>query len=239
MPSARNIITRALRQLGVIATGEVPSADEAQDGLDHLNDLLDSWSLESTLVYGETITVKTLTALKKTYTVGSGGEINITWPLQIDQAQLRVTSSSQNLDLPLRVLTAQEYGLIRLKDEQSTYPQAVWLQTSQPLGTLYLWPVPTEANDLVLWTKGVIASFTDLDTNVNLARGYARALRYNLAVELAPEHGRSITPELAVLAIDSKATIKRSNTKPSLLSIDVPAGQQGFGAYNWLTDEGA
>lgn len=238
MPTARTLITSALQRLGAIATGEVPSADEAQDGLTALNDLLETWSLENLLVLSDTITTHVLTASTQSYTIGSGGDIAITWPVQVEQAQLRVTSSTPNLDLPLRVLNPEEYGGIRLKTEESTYPQAVYLHTTYPLATLYLWPVPTEANTLMLWTKGLVGTFATLDTNVTLARGYARALRYNLAVELASEHGRSITSELAALALSSKGILKRSNTKPVYATIDIPGGRS-VGAYNWLSDEGA
>ena len=42
----RDIITQALRSLGVIHTGETPSAQEAIDGLDALNQMLVSWVFE-------------------------------------------------------------------------------------------------------------------------------------------------------------------------------------------------
>lgn len=240
MPTARTIINSALRRLGAVSTGEVPSAEEAQDGLAVLNDMIDAWSLETMMIIAEDVTTLTLTALKETYTVGSGGEIAINWPLQIDQCQLRVTSVTPNLDLPVSVLNNQQFAQIRLKTQQSTYIQALWLHTTYPLATLHVWPVPTQANDLVLWTKGIVGAFTDLDTNLNLGRGYSRALQYNLAVELAPEHGRKITAELAILANESKEIIKRSNSKPIYSTIDVPAGQgRDFGSYNWQNDEGS
>lgn len=240
MPTARTLISASLRQLGVVATGEVPTAAEADDALDLLNEMLEAWSLESYAVIAETLTTHTLTALQASYTVGSGGNIAIDWPLQIDQAQLRVTSVVPNLDLPIRVLNEQEYALIRLKTQQSTYVQAVWLHTTFPLATLFVWPIPTDANDLILWTKGVVASFATLDTSVTLGRGYARAIRCNLLLELAPEHGRIVTPNMLDLARESLATVKRGNTKPRLAFIDVPAGQgRDYGSYNWRDDRGA
>lgn len=239
MTTARQIIKTAYRRLGVIATNEEPNAAEAQDALDTLNDMLDTWSLENLLVLGETITTQVLTPLKQSYTIGTGGDIAITWPTQIDQAQLRVTSVTPNLDLPLRILNDQEYAQIRLKTQQSTYVQAIYFNATYPLGTMFVWPVPTQAETLVLWTKDVVASFATLDTNVTLGRGYPRALRYNLALELAAEHGRLIPPEVERLARDSRAVLKRSNTTPELAMLDLPAGQRSdYGAYNWRDDRG-
>lgn len=43
MATALDVITRALRMLGAVSTGEVPSADEAADGLTTLQGMLGQW----------------------------------------------------------------------------------------------------------------------------------------------------------------------------------------------------
>jgi len=43
MTTARDMITRSLRAIGVLHSTETPSADEALDGLSALNDMLNSW----------------------------------------------------------------------------------------------------------------------------------------------------------------------------------------------------
>ncbi|MGI9297837.1 MAG: hypothetical protein ACR2QC_08055 [Gammaproteobacteria bacterium] len=242
MTTAREIITASLRHLGVVAQGEVPTNGEAQDGLRLLNEMLDLWSLENMLIVADTITTFTITSGKKSYTVGPSQDVNITWPVQIEQAQLRVDNFSPNLDLPMRVLNEQEYGLVRLKDQQSTYPQAIFLHTTFPTGTLFLWPVPSQQNEMVIWHKETVASFATLDTNVTLPRGYALALRYNLATFLASDYGIDILPNSNVdrQARETRAVIKRSNTKKTLGYVDVPAGQRrDYGSYNWQQDSGA
>ncbi len=44
--TARDLITMSLRSLGVLHSGETPSAEEANDGLDTLNQMLNSWIYE-------------------------------------------------------------------------------------------------------------------------------------------------------------------------------------------------
>ena len=39
-----DIISRALKDIGALEAGEVPTADSAQDAFDMLNDLIDQWS---------------------------------------------------------------------------------------------------------------------------------------------------------------------------------------------------
>ena len=41
MTTPFDIITRAMKDIGALAAGEVPTADEAQDGFDMMNDMLD------------------------------------------------------------------------------------------------------------------------------------------------------------------------------------------------------
>lgn len=43
---ARDLITRSMRRINIIARGEVASAEEAEDGLVTLNDLLHSWETD-------------------------------------------------------------------------------------------------------------------------------------------------------------------------------------------------
>ena len=49
-----DIITRAMKDIGAVAAGEVPTADEAQDGLDMLNDMCAQWSNENMMVFYRT-----------------------------------------------------------------------------------------------------------------------------------------------------------------------------------------
>lgn len=46
MATASDIVTRALRTLRVISSGETPTADESSDGLTALNDMLAAWALD-------------------------------------------------------------------------------------------------------------------------------------------------------------------------------------------------
>ena len=51
MTTPYDIISRALKDIGALEAGEVPSADAAQDAFDMLNDLVDQWSNEEMMVY--------------------------------------------------------------------------------------------------------------------------------------------------------------------------------------------
>jgi hypothetical protein len=61
MTTARDLITMSLRTLGVLHSGETPSAEEGSDGLDTLNQLMNSWLYE-----GIDLEWTTLTSLNDT-----------------------------------------------------------------------------------------------------------------------------------------------------------------------------
>lgn len=44
MTQVRDIVTRSMRLLGVLQSGENPSAEESEDGMAALNDMLNAWA---------------------------------------------------------------------------------------------------------------------------------------------------------------------------------------------------
>lgn len=55
MTTARDLVTMSLRSIGVLHSGETPSAEEANDGLDALNQMLHSWLYEGVDLQHETL----------------------------------------------------------------------------------------------------------------------------------------------------------------------------------------
>ena len=64
------IVSRALKDIGALESGETPSPDASQDALDMLNDLIDQWSNENMMVYNTTEIIFPLIAGQIQYTIG-------------------------------------------------------------------------------------------------------------------------------------------------------------------------
>ena len=64
------IISRALKDIGALASGETPSPDEAQDAFDMLNDLIDQWSNEDMMVFNVTEIIFPVIPGQIQYTIG-------------------------------------------------------------------------------------------------------------------------------------------------------------------------
>ena len=71
MTTALDIIKGALRRINSYQSGETIAQPDAQDCLDTLNDLLDSWSTDKNHLFGSNEWVLSWTAGKKIYTVGN------------------------------------------------------------------------------------------------------------------------------------------------------------------------
>lgn len=233
--TALRLITNALRTLGVIASGETIDADQAQDGLESLNELLEQWRLDALMVYQIVRSVQSTTAGQATYTIGTGGQWNIPRPVRIEAAAFR--RASDGLEHPMRVILEQDYREIALRNTQSTWPYWIHIDGGYPLRTATLYPVPSVGEQVVLYVWGVLSSVASTNTSIDLPPGYQGALRYNLAVWLAPEYGVAIPPEIATLAISTKAAIQTMNWRPEQMGVD-PALVCGGGSYTILDDGG-
>jgi len=64
------IISRALKDIGALEAGEIPTPEAAQDAFDMLNDLIDQWSNENMMIYNVTEIVFPLISGQYQYTIG-------------------------------------------------------------------------------------------------------------------------------------------------------------------------
>jgi hypothetical protein len=221
--TGRDAVTAMLRLIGAVAPGESIDATEATDGLASVNRMLGSWANDGLLIHAITAeSAITLTPGDATYTLGASGDIT-TRPQVIEKALIRDGST----DYPVRILTLEEYAAIPVKTTQSTLPYSLYDDGGYPRRTLTLYPVPSAAKSLLLWTKRPLTALA-LDTDVSLPPGYEEAIVYNGAIRLSPEYGRPVPAEVAAIAANSLDAISRANHRPALLSCD--AGVLSYGS---------
>lgn len=231
MPTVRALIRRSLLLLGVISATEPLTADEAQDGLDALNALVASWSLERlTLYHIPRVDVPLQPSIGR-YTWGPGGAIASPRPLRLDGAVLRVDA----MDWPVAVLSQTEYEQgVTLKGLESTYPCSVYYETAFPLGVLHVYFVPQMPYTLGLFPVVPLTQFGSIDATVTLPEGYERLLVSGLAIELAPMYNKEASPTIAGMLAEAKSAIKRTNAVTPLLGCDAALTAQGpHGMHDW------
>ena len=90
-----DIISGALKDIGALAGGEVPTAESVQDALNMMNGMIDQWSNESMMVSYKTEIIFPITPGQIQYTIGPGGTIGASFTGSITGNVLTVTGITQ------------------------------------------------------------------------------------------------------------------------------------------------
>lgn len=237
--TGNDLITSSMRLIRAVASGETPTGNEIQDGLVVLNQLIDSWNAERLSIFTVQIQNFALTVGQQTYTYGTGGNFNAVRPPFIDHATIvSLNNPAQPLELPLAMLTDVEWAAIPVKAVSSALPLKMYDDGQFPQRNISFWPIPSVAIQVNMYVWQALTTFPDLTTDETFPPAYLRALRFNLAVDLASEFGLDVPPLVAQTAIQSKASIKSFNTYPLDLRCDDAITVRG-GRYNWISDQGA
>jgi hypothetical protein len=233
------LINAALKTIGVLAAGETASPEDAADALLRLNEMIDAWGTQRLTIYELKRTTKTLTASTASYTIGTGGSINIVRPVWIESAGLIIdTAATIPVEIPIRVLTDDEWSGIVLKTLTSPLAQGIYYDHGwvSGLATISVYPIPTvSTTQLVLYCPTAVLGMA-LATSYAFPPGYAKLLRYGLANELM-EFGvpNDVQDRVAVKYAEAMADVKRANHRTMEMSL--PAGLGGQrGVYDIFSD---
>lgn len=202
---ANTIIKRALRRLLVTQVGGTPTTQQYADGLEVLNDIVNSWSANGDLIYEDTLEEIAVAANEQNFTIGATGDKATVRPLSIKTATLR---DANNYEFGLEEADAVKYANFNLKTTQSL-PNWYYYRNTFPNGTWYFDFATDKAYTLVLTSMKALSTFPDGTTDVALPAHYEKALKSNLLIDLAPEMGaaKRITQDMRDAAKEDKATI--------------------------------
>lgn len=220
MPSpttAGALVTSSLRLIGAIATGETPTAAELNDGLSALNDLLENWSTQNLAMYGSAVETFPTVAGQALYTIGPAGNWNTVRPVRIDGDGY---CTFNGVDFPVSQIGQGEYDMIGLKTQQQPIVERLLYVNTNPLGQITLWPVPSGIVNITINTDRVLTAVTDQSTAMIFPPGYMLPMRYHLGIMMAPDYGRTITPEITAVATSAFAALKRANKVRRIVTFD-------------------
>jgi hypothetical protein len=230
--TAIDLIKLMLKKARVLGRGDILGPELAQDSLDTVNLMLDSWSLDKLFVYVEELH-RFVTTGAEVYTIGPGGDFDIPRPNDLTSAYTQV----EGVSYPMEILrNGQQYDNIRLKSLSQTWPSVVWYEKTYPLGLLHFWPLgPYEVN--LRFTKA-LQQFPKLTTPVELPTGYKKVLVDAGAVELAQANNTEISPLVLQSATNGIMRLKRSNSQQTTRSVEASAMSSRFGQgqYNIRSD---
>jgi hypothetical protein len=244
-----DVITSALSLLNILSSGEMPSGAEANDALRVLHDMWDSWNAERLMIYTIPRLVFTLNAGggsgpngSYTYGLNPGGapaDFNAPRPAYIDRMGIiNLNNPSQPLELPLQYLTVAQWQEVPVKNITSALPQYCWDDQAFPLRNLTFWPVANIGLQVAIYPWAALNEPITLNTLMAFPPGYAKAFRYNLAVDLGAEFQcpAQTLATVAAIAAESKGIVKRMNIPILDLQCDRALTTGSDYLYNWISD---
>lgn len=230
------LISSSLRLINVLASGETCPADMASDGLNVLNDMIDSWNTQRLAIYTTRIDDFPLVVSQQAYTLGTGGDFNIPRPVQIDgMSAILLYSPANPVEVPMTMFTVDQWqNQVPVKVVAGTFPLICYDDGGFPLRTLNMWPVPSAAGNKIRIYSWQSLPAQSLVASVSFPPGYQKAFRYNLAVDLAAEFSAPVPPIVQQEAIKSLGVLKALNMPDLNMQSDLLPNPAG---WNWRADE--
>jgi hypothetical protein len=221
-----------LRLIGQLAEGEVPSGETAQDALNAMNQMIDSWNTERLAVFSTIDQIETWPPGERSRTFGPTGDIVGVRPVMIDDSTY-FRDPANGISFGLKLINQQQYNGIAVKTVTSTYPQVLWVNMTYPDIEMYIYPVPTRLLEWHFISVEELTQPATLSTALSFPPGYLRAFVYNLAMEIAPEFGVEPSPQVQRIAMTSKRNLKRINNPDDIMSLpySLVATRQRFNVY--------
>jgi hypothetical protein len=196
-----DLIHSSFRLIGAIAAGETLETNELNDALVSLNQLISSWNTEGLTLAGRLDINVGLSAGTNRYTLAVR-------PGEIVAAMVFV----QGVECPLQLIDAVGWAAITEHGTTAQTTQKLFCDYQYPNSNVYVWPTPKVSALLDIWTNAIMGPFTSLSYLYDLPPGYEAALRYNFAIDVAPEYGRPLDQTVIALAQQFKASIVQLNT---------------------------
>lgn len=178
------ILTAAIRKLGVLAEGQSPSAQNLADGQVALNSTIAELRSVGMPLWARN--EYTFTPTTTTYTIGVGYTLNTPAPIKLLQA---VLTSSSNTKIDMEVVARDDF--VVLPSNSSGSPLKVNYRPGINSGTLSFWPAPpsTNTDTVTLIYQRPYEYFTAATETLDFPEEWYNAIIYKVAVLLAPEWG--------------------------------------------------
>ena len=159
MTTAREFITLAMKEAGVLGVGQTLLAEDVNDGFTLLNMMLDEWQQSRWLV-PSLHEVSALGNSNRSNLIGPGQYYNAQRPDKIQAAYFKQITGQDSVNnqvsFPLiPIWSYEDYSLLALKNLNS-WPQYFFYDNAYPYGNVFIWPIPTDQYSIHLILKSPI-----------------------------------------------------------------------------------
>ena len=200
------IIVSALRKLGVVEPGDTSSTIDANlvtNAAQSLNLMVKQWMTEGIKLWTVADITLPLVAAQTSYTIGSSGcDLTTDRPLRLIYAVLRNTAATPDIDIPMQIISKQEYSMLGSKFSTGT-TNSVYLNPGVSTSTLKVFPTPDSSTatnyQLILTVQQPISDISSSSTVPNFPNEWMNALVWGLADQIAIEFGLPVNHRQEVM----------------------------------------
>jgi len=208
--------------------------------LDLLNDLMDMWSNFNLACYAILEQSGLLVPNQSAYTIGPGGNFNMTRPMKIigSPGSCYVQDATGN-NYDMQVVARDVWNLYtnRTNVVTSNFPNILFYDPQFPLGVINVLPFPNQPYTMFWDSYLQLSDYTSLTQVIQLPPGYKLAMWSNLAVLAKPYFlDGQMDPIIPVIATQSLGAIKRTNTRDNVAQYDAEIVARSNIQYNPYTD---
>lgn len=178
--------------------------------------------------------------IQDTFTYTVPGDFKFDRPLRFRSGFTRITTgNAAGLDYWFDFISLDRYNEIGYKGVPGPWPYLAALQPTFPYSTLWVYPQPSLAGTVFLYTDLILSEFANLTDLINLPQGYSRALKKLLGLELCPMFGKTPSPQLILQAKEAKMLLKNLNQSPQItLRYDSDLINSRHTDAGWITQGG-
>jgi len=186
------------------------------------NTMLAEWSAKGVVIPTATEETFTLNASTSSATIGSGGDFDTTQPIRIFKAFLRDTST--DYDYPLIIADRDRFYGFTDRANNNAQPAYIYFERGASLGTIYFYPIPTEAYTLHLVNEVEHSKVNYPTATLALPNYYDEAVKFNISERLAPEYSKEPTPTVKRMARETYNTISGVTKTVPTATLDFGTG---------------
>lgn len=188
------IISASLRLLGVLEEGAVPNAAAIENASMVLNLLIKDWMTDGIKLWTVNEIVLPLVNNQTSYTLGedSTNDLVTPRPLRVIQAILRNNSVNPTVDMPMTIISEQEYNILGSKKSQGNVNTVMYKPyVTHGVLKVFLTPNQQVAQDYTLHlnVQRPIEDITSSNQTFDFPQEWYQALRWGLASELSADYG--------------------------------------------------